>query len=240
MSRLPGPENNDPFSLLLPTQTPGPLGHNDAGDPNAKAVLGNTPGPLGIRDGGGNLFNWLAGGRVEAGRAGWVRPELRGLKPMGQSFSTLCWLTCYQMMYIWKGLDPTTIESKLRGAAGVDFAGACTRGLLDDEMPGAAQALGLATVAEPGGITLAHLKVYLRVCPLWVAGEWFQNGKHVRLLVGAGNYHVEYFDPWWGGNAGGQAEKHTEIIDTFLHGDGKTVHGMDKMAGKHQLQWWRH
>jgi hypothetical protein len=35
---------------LIPARTPGPLGHQDAADPNTVAVLGDTPGSLGILD----------------------------------------------------------------------------------------------------------------------------------------------------------------------------------------------
>jgi hypothetical protein len=45
-----GRPERDPFGLR--PVTPGPLGKNDAADPNAPAWLaGDTPGPLGIRDG---------------------------------------------------------------------------------------------------------------------------------------------------------------------------------------------
>jgi Bacterial protein of unknown function (DUF922) len=49
MSGPPGPQT-DPFSQNVPASTPGPLGHNDGGDPNAHADLGPTPGPLGVND----------------------------------------------------------------------------------------------------------------------------------------------------------------------------------------------
>src|ERR1700746_334658 len=51
MSGPPGP-HSDPLSQNLPPRTPGPLGHNDAGDPNAYADLGPTEGPLGHNDHG--------------------------------------------------------------------------------------------------------------------------------------------------------------------------------------------
>lgn len=48
--RRPGPTNHNPFSLLNPSRTPGPLGCNDAADPNCLTVRGDTPGSLGIND----------------------------------------------------------------------------------------------------------------------------------------------------------------------------------------------
>ena len=50
MGRRPGPHNYNPFSRLLPARTPGPLGCNDAADPNAFACRGETPGSLGLND----------------------------------------------------------------------------------------------------------------------------------------------------------------------------------------------
>jgi len=49
-SRTPGPTRHDPFSKLVAARTPGPLGRNDAADPNALALLGDTSSPLGVND----------------------------------------------------------------------------------------------------------------------------------------------------------------------------------------------
>jgi hypothetical protein len=50
MGGPPG-HQTDPFSHNLPPRTPGPLGHNDAGDPNTFADAGATPRPTGSEDG---------------------------------------------------------------------------------------------------------------------------------------------------------------------------------------------
>jgi hypothetical protein len=236
MYRKPGPENHNPFSPLLPPETPGPLGRNDAGDPDAKSLLGNMPGPLGVDKGAGKiaLFGWGS----NSTQSTWVRPDLHGLKPLGQARSTLCWLTCFQMLYIWKRLDPTTIEAKLR-TGGLDFDEASRRGLLPHhETLVAARALGLGTLAVGGGFSVADLKQYLAYSPLWVAGEWFQHALHARLVTGASDDWVEFFDPWYGGNAGGQADSYKHLASIFLHGDGNVARGMDKLAGKYQMCYW--
>lgn len=46
-SRVPGPLGNDALEALVPARTPGPLGVNDAADPNVRAAPGDMPGPLG-------------------------------------------------------------------------------------------------------------------------------------------------------------------------------------------------
>lgn len=49
-SRIPGPEDTTHGRLAVPARTPGPLGFNDAADPNVTTRLGDTPGPLGMND----------------------------------------------------------------------------------------------------------------------------------------------------------------------------------------------
>jgi hypothetical protein len=141
------------------------------------------------------------------------------------------------MLYTWKGLDPDTMEGKLRGA-GLDFDAACKRGLLPDEMLGAARALGLASFATGSGISVQDLKDHLVFSPLWVAGEWFQNALHARLVIGSSDDWVEYFDPWYGGTYGMDLQ-HKDLTDAFLHGDRNTARGMDKLMGKFQMSYWR-
>src|SRR5262249_52042648 len=49
-STAPGTLGKDAPDILVPARTPGPLGVNDAADPNARATPGDTPGALGIND----------------------------------------------------------------------------------------------------------------------------------------------------------------------------------------------
>jgi len=51
-TRVPGPEGSNPSPVAVAARTPGPLGVNDAGDPNVTAKLGDTPGPAGVNDHG--------------------------------------------------------------------------------------------------------------------------------------------------------------------------------------------
>lgn len=237
MSRNPGSETSDPYSILLPPRSPGSLGRNDAADPNVTALLGDTPGPLGINDRAGKLASGGRGADSSSGR--WVRTDLRGLQPISQTLSTLCWLTCYQMLYTWKRLDPNTIEAKLRGA-GLDYDAACKRGLLPDEMQNAAKALGLHPFGVGGSISASDLKQHLLFSPLWVTGEWFQNGLHARLVIGASDDWVEYFDPWYGGTYGTDLQ-HKDLVDVFVHGDRAKARGTDAIAliGKLNISYWR-
>jgi GH24 family phage-related lysozyme (muramidase) len=67
-SRLPGPLGLDyQFSKVVPSRTPGSLGHNDVADPSALAYLGDTPGPLGFNDAWDASLN-LTGSGSKQGR----------------------------------------------------------------------------------------------------------------------------------------------------------------------------
>ena len=167
----------------------------------------------------------------------WVRANLRGLQPIGQPLSTLCWLTCYRMLYIWKRLDPNSIEGKLRGA-GLDYDGACQRGLLPLEMPVAARALGLNPAGYGQSISAWDLKQNLRFSPLLIAGEWFRSALHARVVIAASDDWVEYFDPWYGGTYGLDLQ-HKDLLDGFIHGDRNQARGTDKLIGKFQVSYWR-
>jgi hypothetical protein len=46
----PGPTNHNPFSSFGAPRTPGPLGRNDAADPDTLTLRGDTPGSLGLND----------------------------------------------------------------------------------------------------------------------------------------------------------------------------------------------
>lgn len=48
-SRVPKIVLDDVMGIVA-SRTPGPLGINDQGDPNVRALRGDTPGPLGIND----------------------------------------------------------------------------------------------------------------------------------------------------------------------------------------------
>lgn len=62
-SRHPGPTQHDLFLMCAPARTPGPLGVNDAADPNTFALDGDSPGSLGVND----HAEWVAGsGPAEA------------------------------------------------------------------------------------------------------------------------------------------------------------------------------
>ncbi|HEX7687132.1 MAG TPA: pesticin C-terminus-like muramidase [Burkholderiaceae bacterium] len=49
-TRVPGVQGQPASPIAVPARTPGPLGRNDAADPNTTARLGDTPGTSGVND----------------------------------------------------------------------------------------------------------------------------------------------------------------------------------------------
>jgi Papain-like cysteine protease AvrRpt2 len=168
---------------------------------------------------------------------GWVRADLRTMTPMGQRLSSVCWLTGYEMLYTWKGLDPKTIPDKLK-AAGVPYDQACITGLRPVDNYKAAKALGLTPAGFGQRISSVDLKERLRWSPLWLAGEWFPSALHVRVVTGASENWVEYIDPWYGGTSGLDLT-HKDMIDVFIQGDGNHVRGTDALIGNMQMSYWK-
>lgn len=58
-SKNAGPAGRISYGPIYPARTPGPLGINDQGDPNAASLLGNTPGPVGVKDHGESMPDYL-------------------------------------------------------------------------------------------------------------------------------------------------------------------------------------
>jgi hypothetical protein len=170
-------------------------------------------------------------------QTGWVRANLRAMVPLPQNVSSTCWRTCYEMLYNWAGLDPSSIPDLLK-AAGIDYGSSCITGLLDDDFSPAAMALGLSPLRFKRSISASDLKQYLTKSPLWLAGKWYPSAKHVRIVTGASDEYVEYFDPWWSGGKLAADLTHQEIIDGFLHGDGKSARGTDAQSGTFQMSYW--
>jgi len=167
----------------------------------------------------------------------WVRVNRHGMSPKGQATSTLCWLTCFEMLFQWKGRDSSEIEPALR-KAGIDVDTARLHGLLPKDNDAAAQALGLDYLVSGGSLSSQQLQHYLYSSPLWIAGMFFPGGLHVRVVTGASQEFVEFIDPWYGGTAGYDLE-HKDTIDNFVHGT-KNAPGTDtpRCRGYAQLLYW--
>lgn len=160
------------------------------------------------------------------------------MTPKYQIRSTLCWFTCFEMLYEWKGLDKTTIGQKLRDA-GIDTAAAGERGLLPKDNLAAAKALGMNALGFGQPLSVHDIQEPLRCSPVWTCGQWNATNKHVVVLIGASDNEVEYYDPWYDVTPAETAEKKVRFADFFLHGDRKTVPGLDGVFQYYPLIYWK-
>jgi hypothetical protein len=161
---------------------------------------------------------------------GMVEVSLGNLKPRAQVLASTCWLTCYQMLYEWKGADRTTIEGKIKGA-GVDWDEAVKTGLKNKDDKKSGDALGLSCWASSDGWNAREFKNFIKSGsgPIWVAGKWQTTG-HVVVVIGASDDHVKFIDPWWQGNP--EAEIKTWASDSFQA-------GTNQFHGFYGLQFWK-
>jgi hypothetical protein len=162
----------------------------------------------------------------------YVRPPLRGMQPEAQSLSSLCWYTCFRMLYRWNGRDTGTILDKLSGA-GIDIEDARQTGLKLKDNLKAAKALEMNCLGFGQPVTVYNLKEVLKHSPVWVTGRWNPASNHVVVLTAASDQWVEYFDPWWVGTPEDVNSVKKRQTDWFLHGDRKECHGL-----AHTFQWY--
>jgi hypothetical protein len=167
-----------------------------------------------------------------------IRPPVQGMQPKYQILSTLCWFTCFEMLYQWKGLDTSTIGQKLRDG-GIDTAAARERGLLPKDNLAAAKALGMNALGFGQPLFVHDIQEPLRSSPVWTCGQWNATNKHVVVLIGASNEKVEYYDPWYDVSPAEAAEKKVRFVDFFLHGDRKSIPGLDGVFQFYPLIYWK-
>lgn len=168
----------------------------------------------------------------------YVRAPQKNMQPEGQHTSAVCWYTCYRMMYSWKNWDRSKILSKLK-AAGIDVEAAKKTGLKLKDNKKAAQALDIRPVGYGQPVKVHNLKQLLGYSPIWATGQWMGSGCHVVVIMGASEKFVEYFDPWWTGAPEDAYTVKKREMDWFLHGDGKTNHGLAYTAQKYPLGYFR-
>jgi len=136
-------------------------------------------------------------------------PGAKSISPVKQPTNMTCWLACFQMALQWKGQDDSQdkILAKL-ASNGVDGEKAIKEGLLGKDFKTAALALGFWANYPGGDMSMDVLKrMYLNPSsnggPVWCAGLWKKDVRHVRLIVGwedgaeGLNPGVFMIDPWY-------------------------------------------
>jgi hypothetical protein len=122
-SKVPGPigahhhhrtrrhHANKPKPPLTPARTPGPLGHNDQGDPTRTTLLGWTPGVTGLLDWGDRTLHEIeAWGHAALNTIG-LDPSTRqplstGSKPPAPAAGGLDWEVLKKDYVRWEGKVP--------------------------------------------------------------------------------------------------------------------------------------
>lgn len=132
---------------------------------------------------------------------------------LAQDNSTTCWLTCYQMLFKWRGINTDGIDKILEGVGIKMFDnesnGAKETGLKAKDYVMANSALGLQSL-KGGEFNESELEYMLeKKGPIWTTMR-YGSGNHNVVVIGAGDGKVKYINPWW------DVVKKPDIVETQL------------------------
>src|SRR5688500_5193406 len=119
---------------------------------------------------------------------------------LAQDYATTCWLTCYQMLFKWRGINDNGID-KIVENAGIKMYdensnGAKETGLKAKDYVTANGSLGLQSL-KGGEFNEAELEYMLeKKGPIWTTMR-YGKGNHNIVVVGAGGGKVKYINPAW-------------------------------------------
>ena len=169
-----------------------------------------------------------------------VRVPLNGMTPLPQQTASLCWLTCFKMLFTWKGLDPAEIVPKLKASGEIDVDEAFKAGLKLRDNRKAAKALGMGYTGLGQSVSAYDLKSKLAYSPIWTCGKWSSgNNTHIVVVTGASEDEVEFFDPWYDVSPLDVEGTKKRFLDWFVHGNKTNVTGTDYAMGWFQLIYWK-
>ncbi len=132
---------------------------------------------------------------------------------LAQDNSTTCWLTCYQMLFKWRGINSDGIDKIVENAGIKMFDensnGAKETGLKAKQYVAANSSLGLQSL-KGGEFDDTELEYMLeKKGPIWATMQ-YGKGNHNIVVIGGGDGRVKYINPDWSG------VKKPEIIDCEL------------------------
>jgi hypothetical protein len=121
--------------------------------------------------------------------------HVKGVEPIVQHNSSVCWLASFQMLYRWKGWPRAEVEKKIRSKQTdsqkraeppiADFDYMSVHGIGSQDLLPCGRALGLEWGGGEDDIKITPLLYVLDTCgPLWLAGKW-NGSNHVIVLIGA-------------------------------------------------------
>jgi Papain-like cysteine protease AvrRpt2 len=119
---------------------------------------------------------------------------------LAQDDSTTCWLTCYKILYRWRGINAEGLDTILENAGIKMFDsesnGAKETGLKAKDYVKANSTLGLQSL-KGGEFDQTELEYTLeKKGPIWATMK-FGAKNHNIVIVGAGEEQVRYINPWW-------------------------------------------
>jgi|SRR4028119_1785531 hypothetical protein len=123
--------------------------------------------------------------------------------PLTQRLPTCCWLTSLEMMFLWKAAKGGAKKNEDQILQAMDASPHLYPyymrdfGIAPTECKETAKMLGLRWSGD-GDFTAEILHEMLKnYGPIWIAGKWYQNYSHVRVITGCevGSGKVKYLDP---------------------------------------------
>ena len=127
------------------------------------------------------------------------------VKPRNQPLSTCCWLTCLEMLYVWKndkgdtGKNVNSILPEMDKSPVLYPYYMKNAGIAAGECQPTAKILGLRwsgdTKVIDAGVLTNALKTH---GPLWIAGEWTKGSPHVIVVTGCDpdSGSIRYINPY--------------------------------------------
>ncbi len=127
------------------------------------------------------------------------------VKPRSQPLSTCCWLTCLEMLYVWKNdrgdnsKDFDTILSDMDESPNLFPYDMQDSGIYASDCRATAQILGLHSSGDTKIINAEILTNLLRTRgPIWIAGKFSKQSSHVIVVTGCdpANGRIKHVNPW--------------------------------------------
>ena len=119
------------------------------------------------------------------------------VQPRAQRTTAECWLACLEMLFVWKGKDPTKICDLIDEKTSLDSDYLRKNGILPSECLEVAKALGLRW-SGGGDIAANVLEGALKAHgPYFAGGAWRMNLSHAILLtaVNTDTDKIKYINP---------------------------------------------
>ncbi len=120
------------------------------------------------------------------------------ITPLNQPTTSTCWLSCLQMLYIWKGKDAGDVLKDLNADPDIFPDYWVINGVAPYNCLQIARSLklGCAGDGEPDADVLEH--AIATHGPYWVAGEWIKGSPHVQVVTGINlsTGKIRMFNPW--------------------------------------------